>query len=86
MKECSKFPLPAVFQNTAGDIDPSHSDYNIFCNMLQNHSSITLFTTCVYQCLINIYILNFIFVTKVLSVTLGSGLRPIEMTVTFSDQ
>ena len=33
---------------------------NIFFYMLQNHSSVTLFTFCVYECLMNIYILNFI--------------------------
>ena len=47
MKECSKFLLLTVFQN--GDIDPSHSDYNIFFNMLQNHSSVTLFTLCIHK-------------------------------------
>ena len=35
MKECSKFPVPTVFQNRV--IDASHPDYNIFFNMLQNH-------------------------------------------------
>ena len=53
MKESSKFPLPTVFQNR--DIDPSQSDYNIFFNMLQNHSSVTLFTLCILECLMNIY-------------------------------
>ena len=53
MKECSKFPLPTVFQNW--DQDPSHSDYNIFFNMLQNHSSVTLFTLWIHECLMNIY-------------------------------
>ena len=34
---------------------PSDSDYNFFFYMLQNHSSITLFTLCVDECLINIH-------------------------------
>ena len=49
----SKFPPPTVFQNS--DIDLSYSDYNIFFNMLQNHSSIKLFTLCIHECLMNIY-------------------------------
>ena len=57
MKECSKFPLPTVFQNW--DIDPSHSDYNIFFKMLQNHTSLTLFTLCVHECLKNILYTKF---------------------------
>ena len=41
--------------------DP-YSDYKIFSYPQQNHSSVTLFTICVYDCLINIlYTLNFIF-------------------------
>ena len=52
MTECSKFPLPTVFQNR--DKDPSHSDY-IFFNILQNHSSVKLFKLCIHECLKNIY-------------------------------
>ena len=29
--------------------------YNIFVYMLQNHSSVTLFTLCVHECPMNIY-------------------------------
>ena len=31
------------------------SDYNIFFNMLQNHSSVKLFTLCIHESLMNIY-------------------------------
>ena len=34
---------------------PPYSDCNIFFYKLQNHSSATLFTLCVCECLMNIY-------------------------------
>ena len=33
---------------------PPYSDYNIFYYIVQNHPSVTLFTVCVYECLMNI--------------------------------
>ena len=48
------------FSKADRDID-RHYDYKIFFYTLKNNSSITLFTICVYDCMINIYAIHFIF-------------------------
>ena len=44
--------LPTIFQSSDILVNP-HSKYENFCYAIQNHSSVTLFTFCVYKCLMN---------------------------------
>ena len=47
MNECSKFPLPTVFQNR--DIDPSHSDYS--CGLSTATIEYSSLSVCLSVCL-----------------------------------